>query len=109
MTRAALGEVLRHLRKLAGTRQAQDLSDGELLERFRGGGEEAAFSLLVQRHGPMVLAACRRVLRDAHAAEDAFQATFLVLARKAGSVRKQQSLAGWLHGVARRVALQALT
>src|SRR5205085_5925220 len=62
---------------------------------------------LVRRHGPMVLGVCRRVLRDAHAAEDAFQATFLVLVRKAGSIRRRELLGNWLYGVACRTALEA--
>src|SRR5262249_49694859 len=66
--------------------------------------EEGAFTLLVQRHGPTVLALCRRVLGEAHLAEDAFQATFLVLVRNAEAIRKRQSLAAWLHGVASRIA-----
>jgi RNA polymerase sigma factor (sigma-70 family) len=86
------------------------LSDGELLERFairEEGAGEAAFEEVVRRHGPMVLGVCRRVLGDRHAADDAFQATFLVLALKAGSVRKKDSLGPWLHGVAARVARRA--
>jgi RNA polymerase sigma factor (sigma-70 family) len=83
------------------------VSDAELLARFARDRDQAAFELLVWRHGPMVLGACRRVLRDAHLADDAFQATFLVLARKAGSVRTGGSVAGWLHRVARRVAVRA--
>ncbi len=85
------------------------LSDGQLLERYAtpaGHSSEIAFTALVERHGPMVLGVCRRLLSDAHLAEDAFQATFLVLARKAGSVRNQDSLGGWLHRVARRVAMR---
>ncbi len=83
------------------------LGDGELLDRFRlreGGAAESAFAALVERHGPMVLRVARSVVRDGHDAEDAFQATFLVLARKAGSLRAEGSLGPWLHGVALRVA-----
>ncbi len=88
------------------------LTDGQLLEWFvagRGAGEaaEAGFTALVDRHGPMVLRVCRQVLGDTHDAEDAFQATFLILVRKAGSVRKRDSVASWLHGIARRVARRA--
>ena len=86
------------------------LSDGQLLEWFanrREGAAEAAFEEVVRRHGPMVLGVCRRLLGDRHAADDAFQATFLVLALKAGSVRNRESLGPWLHGVAARVARRA--
>lgn len=86
------------------TPDGDPLPDGVLLGRFARTRDPAAFELLVWRHGPMVLAACRRVLRDDHAAEDAFQAAFLVLARKAGGVRG--SAAGWLHRVALRVCLR---
>ena len=87
------------------------LTDGQLLERFMsrrglGGGveAEAAFAMLIERHGPMVLRVCRGVLGDPHEAEDAFQATFLVLLRQAGAIRKRESVGPWLHGVAHRVA-----
>lgn len=79
-------------------------SDGQLLERFAAQREESAFAQLVERHGPMVLGVCRRVLHDEHDAEDAFQAVFLVLARKSASIRKREALGSWLYGVAYRVA-----
>jgi RNA polymerase sigma-70 factor (ECF subfamily) len=85
------------------------LTDGQLLERFTRRRDEAAFRALVDRHGPMVLDVCRRVLRDPHAAEDAFQATFLVLARKSGTLARPELLGNWLYGVAYRLALKAKT
>jgi RNA polymerase sigma factor (sigma-70 family) len=87
-----------------------DVADEQLLERFATAPREAgevAFEALVERHGPMVLRICRTILRDEHDAEDAFQATFLVLARQAASIRSRASVASWLHGVARRVASSA--
>src|SRR5436305_1719566 len=83
------------------------LADVELLARFVERRSEAAFEAIVQRHGPMVVDVCRRALRDPNDADDAAQATFLVLARRAGTVRASGSLAGWLYGVARRVAARA--
>lgn len=82
------------------------LTDGQLLDRFAAGGDvaEAAFEGIVRRHGPMVLGVCRRALGDAHAAEDAFQATFLVLAFRARAIIQRDSLGPWLHGVAFRLA-----
>jgi RNA polymerase sigma factor (sigma-70 family) len=85
----------------------EEVADRQLLERFVARRDEAAFATLVERHGPMVLAACRRVLRDAHEAEDACQATFLVLARKACSLRQPERLGNWLYGVAIRAARKA--
>jgi RNA polymerase sigma factor (sigma-70 family) len=87
-----------------------DLSDSQLLHRFlngRDGAEQAAFSALVERHGPMVLSVCRQVLGNSHDSQDAFQATFLVMAQKAASVQNGDSLASWLHGIALRVATRA--
>ena len=89
----------------AGTVAA--LSDRELLRRFVARADDRAFAALMARHGPMVLGVCRRHLDDGHAAEDAFQATWLVLVRRAGSLRDADRLGPWLHGVARRVALRA--
>jgi RNA polymerase sigma factor (sigma-70 family) len=86
-----------------------DLSDGQLVEQFlndKDGSDQMAFQVLVERHGPAVLSVCRQVLGKSHDAEDAFQAVFLILARKAGSLRKPGSVACWLHGVALRVALR---
>jgi RNA polymerase sigma-70 factor (ECF subfamily) len=85
----------------------EEVSDALLLDRYVEQWDHAAFRDLVRRHGPMVLGVCRRILRDPDAAEDAFQATFLLLVRKAGSVRKRESVGPWLYGVARRVALEA--
>jgi RNA polymerase sigma factor (sigma-70 family) len=95
--------LLQHIRRLAG-RDAAAGSDVELLRRFLGEKDEAAFTALVQRHGSMVWQVCISALDQREDAEDVFQATFLVLARKAGSVRKQESLASWLHGVALNLA-----
>jgi RNA polymerase sigma factor (sigma-70 family) len=91
---------------LAGTRAAIERSDAELLKCFAAERNAAAFELLVQRHGALVLAVCRRVLTNSHDVEDAFQATFLVLAKKAGVTHWQESIAGWLHRVAHHVACQ---
>ena len=98
---------LEPIERLFRTGTAAGLSDAQLLERFatrHDEAAEAAFAALVDRHGPMVLGVCRRVLNDPNDAHDAFQATFLVLVRKAGAVRRSDSLASWLYGVARRVS-----
>jgi len=88
-------------------RDAAQPTDGQLLQRFAAGQDEGAFALLVRRHGAMVLGVCRRVLDNEHDAEDAFQATFLVLARQAQSIRKLESVGSWLYGVAYRISLRA--
>ena len=107
MASAALGTAFRHLRDLFGAGTVVGLGDGQLLARYSGSKDEVAFEALVARHGPMVLATCRAVLRNEHDVEDAFQATFLVLARKAHSIRGGDALGGWLHRVAYRAAVQA--
>jgi RNA polymerase sigma factor (sigma-70 family) len=84
-----------------------DLTDGQLLARFLATRDEASFTVLVRRHGPMVIGVCRRILRDEHDAEDAFQAAFLILAQKAASVVKRESLSCWLYQVAYHAALEA--
>jgi RNA polymerase sigma factor (sigma-70 family) len=104
MANASLSTVLCHVRALAA-HGGDDRSDAELLEIFLTRKDETAFAALVRRHGPMVLNTCRRVLRLRHDAEDAFQATFLILARKAALVRKRPALASWLYGTAYRTAL----
>ncbi len=104
MAKQPLNSVLEHLRKVAAVHANRETSDRELLERFVGARDEGAFTVLIERHGPMVLGVCRRALPNFHDAEDSCQATFLVLARKAASVRKKTSLTTWLHGVACRVA-----
>ncbi len=107
MPQSPLGKVLDHLRKTWAADAIRDLNDQELLQRFIGNRDQAAFTVLVQRHGPMVLSICRRVVGDLHAAEDAFQATFMVLVRRARSIRRKSLLGGWLYGVALHVALKA--
>jgi RNA polymerase sigma factor (sigma-70 family) len=107
MATGKLGTLLRHIHKLASPRGDCQGTDRQLLDDFAARGDEAAFAALVARHGPMVLRVCRRVLNHEQDAEDAFQATFLVLARNTGSIRKREALADWLHGVAYRTAMKA--
>jgi RNA polymerase sigma factor (sigma-70 family) len=98
--------ILHHFRRVAASQRASDLADGELLEAFAVRRDGACFEALVRRHGPMVLGVCRRVLRDPHDAEDAFQAVFLVLVRRAAAVPRA-AVGNWLYGVAYRTALDA--
>lgn len=105
--RGGPGIVLRPMERLFGPGTVAGLDESELLRRFARERDEAAFAALVARHGPMVLGVCRRILGDGHASEDAFQAVFLILVRKAGSIRDGGRLGPWLHGVARRVALRS--
>jgi RNA polymerase sigma factor (sigma-70 family) len=107
MVPAALGGFLQHLRKAMAAETLAAHSDRELIERFLISHDEAAFHALLRRHGPMVIRVCRRVLEQEQDVEDAFQATFLVLARQADLIRKRESVASWLHGVAYRLALNA--
>jgi RNA polymerase sigma factor (sigma-70 family) len=107
MAAGDLRKGIERLRRALPPPDGGGLSDGQLLGRFLAGGDEAAFAALVRRHGPMVLGVCRRVLRDAHDAEDAFQATFLVLARKAAALGKREAVGSWLYTVAFRAALEA--
>jgi RNA polymerase sigma factor (sigma-70 family) len=106
MDQRPLDVILRHLQRLAGFDEA-GLTDGRLLQRFAAEGDEAAFETLLGRHSRLVWDVCRGILGHEQDAEDAFQATFLVLAHRAKSVRKQESVASWLYGVALRVAHRA--
>src|SRR5262245_42522013 len=105
MASSPLNALVGRIRRLIGP-SADQPTDRALLERF-GQGDQSAFAQLVERHGPMVLESCRRQLTDPHAADDAFQAVFILLARKARSVRWHESIAGWLHQTAYRVACKA--
>jgi RNA polymerase sigma factor (sigma-70 family) len=107
MASRLLPGVLRCVRALAGAAGVGERGDAELLQQFVARRDEGAFATLLERHGPLVLGVCRQVLGDAHDAEDAFQATFLILARKAASLRRHESLAAWLHRVAVNVSRTA--
>jgi RNA polymerase sigma factor (sigma-70 family) len=107
MTDGRWGGVLNHLRRTALRCDAGDTTDAQLLGCFLARRDQAAFEALVRRHGTMVLGVCRRVLRDDHDAEDAFQAAFLVLVRKAASIQPRGLVGNWLYGVAYRTALEA--
>ena len=98
--------LLRQVRQFVGEHDPKELCDFHLLDRFARQREGSAFEILLQRYGPMVWRVCQRILGDRHAVEDAVQATFLVLVRKAASIKKQESLAGWLYRVAFRIAVR---
>lgn len=106
MPAGQLEGVVRHLRTVARRGEGAHAGDVELLERFLAHRDQGAFELLVRRHGPMVLGVCRRVLGNEADAEDAFQATFLVLVRKAASIIPRTRVGNWLHGVAHKTALK---
>src|SRR4029077_13334925 len=109
MAGADRGILLRQIDRLFRDGTLVGLEDRQLLERYLTRRDEAAFAALVDRHGPMVLGLCRRILRDPRDIEDAFQATFLVLVRKAPGIRDRGLLSNWLYGVAYRVAVRART
>lgn len=109
MATAKIDTVIHHLRQVMLRQDGAGWTDGQLLASFIEKKDEAAFEAIVRRHGPMVFGVCRRLLRNHHDAEDAFQATFLVLARKAQSVRPRERVANWLLGVALRTGMKAKT
>src|SRR5262245_23837893 len=106
MATRQMSEVIQHLRRTVRRADGCGLTDGQLLGCFLEQRDEAAFATLVRRHGPMVWGVCRRLLNQQDA-EDAFQATFLVLVRKAASIVPRDRVANWLYGVAHQTALQA--
>jgi RNA polymerase sigma factor (sigma-70 family) len=107
MSSAQIDPLLRFIRHLAGARKDNELPDHQLLERFASHRDESAFAALLRRHGPMVLSVCQSVLHNLHDAEDAFQAAFLVLAQKAGSIQRRESVSSWLYRVAYHLAVKA--
>jgi RNA polymerase sigma factor (sigma-70 family) len=107
MAKAQVAFALRFLRCLGGAGGGGNVTEPDLIRRFLDQRDESAFAAIVQRHGPLVFAVCRRLLYSEQDAEDALQATFMVLARKAGSLRRPELLANWLHGVACRIARKA--
>ncbi|HMF19585.1 MAG TPA: RNA polymerase sigma factor, partial [Gemmataceae bacterium] len=107
MATTGLSNVIQTLRGATLHQEGVGLTDGQLLERYVGSREHDAFAALVHRHGPMVWGVCRRVLHSHQDAEDAFQATFLVLVRKAPCIVPRDLVANWLYGVAHQTALKA--
>jgi RNA polymerase sigma factor (sigma-70 family) len=109
MATAQIGAVIRHIRRARSRQDAAGCTDAQLLTSFVEAKDQAALEALVQRHGPMVFGVCRRLVGNHHDAEDAFQVAFLVLARKAASIKPRAAVANWLHGVAFRTAMKAKT
>src|ERR1043165_4378253 len=107
MAASQMNEVMQHLRRTVLLQDGAGLTDGQLLGCFIDHRDDSAFAALVRRHGPMVWGVCRRLLFSHQDAEDAFQATFLVLARRAASVLPKAMVANWLYGVAHQTALKA--
>ena len=107
MATGQTSEFIQHLRRAVLLRDGAGLTDAQLLADYFSRRDEAALAALVRRHAPMVWGVCRRVLRNHHDAEDAFQATFLVLVRKATAIVPRQMVANWLYGVAHQTALNA--
>ena len=107
MATGQAGAILQHIQRLAETHIGPGVTDGQLLQRFTAHRDDRAFAALVRRHGRLVWGVCRHILHREHDAEDAFQATFLVLARRAASIRQGESVGSWLYGVAYRIALRA--
>src|SRR5438445_5578127 len=107
MATGQAGAILQHIQRLAETHIGPGVTDGQLLQRFTVHRDDRAFAALVRRHGRLVWGVCRHILHREHDAEDAFQATFLVLARRAASIRQGESVGSWLYGVAYRIALRA--
>lgn len=107
MAASRINDVVDYLRKTVLLQDGAGLTDGQLLGCFLSQGDDAALAALVRRHGPLVWSVCRRVLGDHHDAEDAFQATFLVLVRRAASIEPREMVANWLYGVATRIARKA--
>src|SRR5262245_9218610 len=107
MSSHGASEILRHLRRTAFLAETAGVTDGQLLSAFIDQRDALALEELLRRHGPMVWGVCCRLLPNYHDAEDAFSATFVVLVRRATSVSPREMVGNWLHGVARRTALQA--
>src|SRR5262249_26286401 len=107
MAAVQLVKVVERLRNVATQQDVSGMADGHLMQRYVRQRADAAVEAVVRRHGPMVMGVCCRVLHDAHDAEDAFQATFLLLARKAATLRSPGTVGNWLYGVAYRTALEA--